>query len=89
MTIDWYNPFINNNTTSASDISRRTSLDGSGEVLEANVVLVRDRKLVPEEIIRGGMARFSFLLETCPPGTLPDAQLIASILDLVGLSLTH
>ena len=68
-----------------TELSRRTSLDGSGEVLEANVVLVRERKLVPEEVIKGGMCRLTFLLETCPPGSLPDAQLMAAILDLVNI----
>lgn len=29
------------------------------------------------------MQRFSFLLEVCVPGTVPDAQLIGAILDLV------
>ena len=66
-----------------AELSRRTSLDGTGEVLEANVVLVRERKLVPEIVIREGMKRFSFLLETCPPGSLPDAQLMGALLDLV------
>lgn len=33
--------------------------------------------------IRKGMQRFSFLLETCQPGTVPDPHLLAALLDLV------
>jgi hypothetical protein len=29
------------------------------------------------------MLRLSFLLEACQPGTVPDASLIAAVLDLV------
>ncbi|VEN57169.1 unnamed protein product, partial [Callosobruchus maculatus] len=29
-----------------------------------------------------GVSRLSFLLETCPPGSVPDAHLLASTLDL-------
>lgn len=32
-----------------------------------------------------GMLRFSFLLEICSPGSVPDAQLVAALLDLVNL----
>lgn len=67
-----------------SDPSRRNSLDLEGGVREASVVLVRERKLVPVKFVQNGMMRFSFLLETCQPGTVPDPQLIAAVLDLVG-----
>ncbi|XP_042889771.1 protein unc-80 homolog isoform X4 [Penaeus japonicus] len=64
------------------DPSRRNSLDLEGGVREASVVLVRERKLVPVKFVQNGMMRFSFLLETCQPGTVPDPQLIAAVLDL-------
>ena len=38
--------------------------------------------MIPTEPVRQGMSRFSFLLETCSPGSVPDPQLIAAILDL-------
>lgn len=68
------------------DPSRRNSLDQEGGVRERSVVLVRERKLVPVDLVRSGMMRFSFLLETCHPGSIPDPQLIAAVLDLVSLS---
>ena len=43
-----------------------------------------ERHLVPVEAVQAGMGRFSFLLETCAPGSVPDPLLIASLLDLVG-----
>lgn len=69
-----------------ADPSRRNSLDQEGGVRERSVVLVRERKLVPVDLVRTGMMRFSFLLETCHPGSIPDPQLIAAVLDLVSLS---
>jgi protein unc-80 len=50
---------------------------------ESEVVIMKERRLVPTEPVCEGMARFSFLLETCAPGTVPDPPLIAALLDLV------
>jgi len=33
--------------------------------------------------VREGAKRFTFMLETCKPGTVPDAPLLAALLDLV------
>ncbi|XP_050693714.1 protein unc-80 homolog isoform X3 [Eriocheir sinensis] len=66
------------------DPSRRNSLTEEGAVRETSVVLMRERKLVPVELVRNGMLRFKFLLETCQPGSIPDPQLIAAVLDLPG-----
>lgn len=66
-----------------ADPSRRNSLTEEGAVRETSVVLMRERKLVPVELVRNGMLRFKFLLETCQPGSIPDSQLIAAVLDLV------
>ncbi|XP_071534011.1 protein unc-80 homolog isoform X8 [Panulirus ornatus] len=66
------------------DLSRRNSLDQEGGVRETSVVLVRERKLVPVDLVRNGMLRFSFMLESCQPGSVPDPQLIAAVLDLPG-----
>ena len=53
-------------------------------VEEADVeVIVREKKMVDKYIIKSGMLRFSFLLECCHPGTVPDPQLVAAMLQLV------
>lgn len=66
-----------------ADPSRRNSLTEEGAVRETSVVLMRERKLVPVDLVRNGMLRFKFLLETCQPGSIPDPQLMAAVLDLV------
>lgn len=50
---------------------------------EMFVVIPRERKMVAAPAIYDGMLRLSFLLEACQPGTIPDANLIAGVLDLV------
>lgn len=50
---------------------------------ESEFVVLKERKLVSTMPVFKGMLRFSFLLETCPPGSVPDAHLLASVLDLV------
>lgn len=66
-----------------ADYSRRSSSDMCDGPRESEVVILKERKLVPIEPVRVGMLRLSFLLETCAPGTFPDPQLIAAVLDLV------
>ena len=56
-------------------------MDANGR--EMFMVLPRERKMVSSQPIYDGMLRFSFLLEACQPGTIPDANLIAAVLDLV------
>ena len=41
---------------------------------------------VPVQAVQAGMSRFSFLLETCMPGSVPDVLLIGAILDLVRIN---
>jgi len=43
----------------------------------------REKKLVNSYVVKSGMLRFNFMLDCCNPGTLPDAHLIAALLDLV------
>jgi len=43
----------------------------------------REKKLVNSYIVKSGMLRFNFMLDCCNPGSLPDAHLIAALLDLV------
>lgn len=50
---------------------------------ESEFVILKERKLVTINTVFMGMQRFSFLLEACAPGTVPDAQLLTSVLDLV------
>lgn len=50
---------------------------------DSDYVIFRERKLVPIIPVLNGMKRFSFLLETCQPGSVPDHHLLAAILDLV------
>ena len=47
------------------------------------MVIPRERKMVSGPAVYDGMLRLSFLLEACQPGTVPDANLIAAVLDLV------
>ena len=51
--------------------------------IEDNGLVMREKKLVDRFIIKSGMLRFNFLLECCHPGTVPDPQLVASMLQLV------
>ena len=57
---------------------------GGGGMLRDNETLYfRERHLVPVDTIRVGMGRFSFLLETCSPGSIPDPLMVSALLDLV------
>ncbi|KAG5670539.1 hypothetical protein PVAND_000795 [Polypedilum vanderplanki] len=67
---------------SGSYFSHRSSVDLGDGPRESEVVILKERRLIPTEPVREGMMRFSFLLETCAPGSVPDPQLIGAILDL-------
>lgn len=54
---------------------------------ESEFIVFKERKLVATGPVYNGMLRLSFLLETCPPGSVPDAHLLASALDLVSVFL--
>lgn len=62
--------------------SHRPSVDMAEGPRESEVVVLKERRLIPMNPVREGMARFSFLLETCAPGSIPDPPLIAALLDL-------
>ena len=49
----------------------------------------REKKLVNSYVVKSGMLRFNFMLDCCNPGTLPDAHLIAALLDLVSAWTYH
>ncbi|KAJ1528104.1 hypothetical protein ONE63_008019 [Megalurothrips usitatus] len=68
--------------TQGSYMSRRSSVDLGDHSRESEFVVFKERKLVAVEPVRLGMARLSFLLETCQPGSVPDSHLLAAVLDL-------
>jgi Protein UNC80 len=45
--------------------------------------LVQEKKLINSYVVKSGMLRFNFMLDCCNPGSLPDAHLVAALLDLV------
>ncbi|XP_031838286.1 unc80, NALCN channel complex subunit isoform X4 [Nomia melanderi] len=65
-----------------SYFSRRNSLESGEASRESEFVVLKERRLVPRNAVHDGMLRFSFLLETCQPGSVPDHYLMAAILDL-------
>ncbi|QQP52922.1 Uncharacterized protein FKW44_005219 [Caligus rogercresseyi] len=65
------------------EISRCNSYDFETGTKDSVSVYFRERLHVPIESIQIGLERFSFLLETSHPGTVPDPLLIAALLDLV------
>uniref|UniRef100_A0AAG5CN78 Protein unc-80 homolog n=1 Tax=Anopheles atroparvus TaxID=41427 RepID=A0AAG5CN78_ANOAO len=65
-----------------SYFSRRSSLDVSDGPRESEVVVLKERRLIPIKPVREGMARFALLLEVCAPGSVPDPALITALLDL-------
>ncbi|XP_072743186.1 protein unc-80 homolog isoform X2 [Anoplolepis gracilipes] len=62
--------------------SRRNSTELGEAGRESEFVVLKERRLVPRFAVFNGMLRFSFLLETCQPGSVPDPHLMASLLDL-------
>lgn len=66
-----------------TDFSRRNSMEFGEASRESEFVVLKERRLVPRNAVYDGMLRFSFLLETCQPGSVPDHYLMAAILDLV------
>lgn len=65
------------------DFSRRNSMELGESSRESEFVVLKERRLVSTAPVYSGALRLSFLLETCPPGSVPDAHLLASLLDLV------
>lgn len=69
--------------------SRRNSFEFGENSRESEFVILKERKLISTGLVYSGTLRLSFLLETCPPGSVPDAYLLASILDLVKYSVLN
>ncbi|OXA46443.1 Protein unc-80 [Folsomia candida] len=57
-----------------------TSENVIGETSE--FVVLKERRLVSKDVVKAGIRRFGFLLEITHPGSLPDAGLMAALLDL-------
>ena len=49
---------------------------------ELDMISLKEGKLLTLTVLKNGVLKFSFLLESCPPGSLPDATLIAAVLSL-------
>ncbi|BES88439.1 unc-80 homolog (Hypothetical protein) [Nesidiocoris tenuis] len=68
-----------------SYLSRRNSVElAEGRSRDCEVVVLKTRRLVDKDVLLSGMLRFSLLLETCQPATLPHPHLLAAVLDLPG-----
>ncbi|XP_045467085.1 protein unc-80 homolog isoform X2 [Harmonia axyridis] len=67
---------------SGTYLSRKNSYDLGESSRESEFVVLKERKLISTTTVLNGTMRFSFLLEACPPGSVPDANLLASVLDL-------
>ncbi|ESO92838.1 hypothetical protein LOTGIDRAFT_232936 [Lottia gigantea] len=55
---------------------------GTSHDISSEAIIVKEKKMVDKYLIRSGMLRFSFLMECSAPGTFPDPQLVAAMLDL-------
>lgn len=65
------------------DLSRKNSLEFERTNVDGHEsITIRMSKTVPLQILKDGMLKLQFLLESCTPGTIPDAQLVAAMLDL-------
>ncbi|XP_031777864.1 protein unc-80 homolog isoform X3 [Nasonia vitripennis] len=65
-----------------SYFSRRNSLEPGEASRESEFVVLKERRLVPRKALFEGIQRFSFFLETCQPGSVPDQHLMGALLDL-------
>ena len=55
----------------------------------SEVVMVREKRLIDTFAVKSGMLRFNFMIESCHPGSVPDAHLIAALLHLVTMCLRY
>ena len=75
------NKMKQNSFEDTPDLSRKNSLDFDRNY-EHPEITIKISKTIPLQILKDGMLKFQFLLESCSPGTIPDAQLVAAMLDL-------
>lgn len=56
---------------------------GTTGIMTTNVdIPLKKSRTILFEILKDGMLKFQFLLDSCTPGSIPDAQLVAAMLDL-------
>ncbi|XP_021380201.1 protein unc-80 homolog isoform X3 [Mizuhopecten yessoensis] len=70
-------------------MSKRGSVDNwkthqstTADDAESESTLTKEKKLVDRFLVKSGMLRFSFLLECCHPGSIPDPTLVSAMLEL-------
>ncbi|CAD5116523.1 DgyrCDS5405 [Dimorphilus gyrociliatus] len=72
-------------------MSKRDSMDDESSQRESllvnnamtsEVILLKEKRLVNSYAVKSGMLRFNLMLDCCLPGTVPDAHLMAALLDL-------
>uniref|UniRef100_A0A0M3ILD1 UNC80 domain-containing protein n=1 Tax=Ascaris lumbricoides TaxID=6252 RepID=A0A0M3ILD1_ASCLU len=80
---------IRHTSTKLQHMRQRASTDSIDEDQEAVYtkrtpigITLPPKKLVNVRGVQEGVRRFAFLLETCRPGSFPDAPLLAALLDL-------
>lgn len=66
-----------------TDLSRRDSLEDGVHPRQSEFVVLKERKLVQIKQLKIGIQRFSTMMEMCGPGSIPDANLMSAIFDLV------
>lgn len=79
------NKIKQNSFDETPDLSRKNSLEYDrldGASMLPMELPLKKSKTILFEILKDGMLKFQFLLDSCTPGTIPDAQLIAAMLDL-------
>ena len=67
------------------DLNAPSGAGGGGGGGKGGASAAREKKPVNAHVVKSGMLRFNFMLGCCNPGTLPDAHLIAALLDLVSI----
>lgn len=64
----------------------KSNQSSATEDAESESLLTKEKKLVDRFLVKSGMLRFSFLLECCHPGSIPDPTLVSAMLELVSIS---
>lgn len=75
------NKIKQNSIDETPDLSRKNSLDIHETSFIQELPMKKSSSFL-NDILKDGMMKFQFLLDCCTPGTIPDAQLIAAMLDL-------
>ena len=68
----------------SEDFITETSDDQNTLTKDDELIFYKATKIVPRVDLKLGMARLTFLLDSCCPGSIPDPLLLAAIIDMVG-----